>query len=47
MLIVDPHVHIGHDTTWDSNRTEDEVLGKMDETGIQAAIVQPAQFVTF
>ncbi len=47
MMIIDPHVHIGHDTTWDSNRTEDEVLNKMDETGIQAAIVQPAQFVTY
>lgn len=47
MLIVDPHVHIGHDTTWDSNRTEDEVLSKMDETGITAAIIQPAQFVTY
>ena len=47
MMIIDPHVHIGHDTTWDSNRTEDEVLRKMDETGIHAAIIQPAQFVTF
>lgn len=47
MLIIDPHVHIGHDTTWDSNRTEDEVYNKMNEVGIQAAIIQPAQFVTF
>lgn len=47
MRIIDPHVHIGHDTTWDSNRTEDEVWEKMNEAGIQAAIIQPAQFVTF
>ncbi len=47
MLIIDPHVHVGHDTTWDSNRTEDEIIMKMNEVGIEAAIVQPAQFVTF
>lgn len=47
MMIIDPHVHIGHDTTWDSNRTEDEVMEKMNQAGIQAAIIQPAQFVTF
>ena len=47
MVMIDPHVHIGHDTTWDSNRTEDEVFNKMNEVGIDAAIIQPAQFVTF
>lgn len=46
-MIIDAHVHIGHDTTFDSNRKEDEVISKMDEVGINAAIVQPAQFVTF
>lgn len=46
-MIIDPHVHIGHDTTWDSNRTEDEVFDRMNEVGITAAIIQPAQFVTF
>lgn len=47
MMIIDPHVHIGHDTTWDSNRTEEELWMKMNEVGIQAFIVQPAQYVTF
>lgn len=46
-MIIDPHVHVGHDTTFDSNRSEKEVIGKMDEVGINIAIVQPAQFVTF
>ncbi|MDI9518710.1 MAG: amidohydrolase family protein [Bacillota bacterium] len=46
-MIIDPHVHIGHDTTFESNRTEDEVYNKMKEVGINAAIIQPAQFVTF
>lgn len=46
-MIIDPHVHIGHDTTFESNRTEDEVFNKMNEVGITAAIIQPAQFVTF
>ena len=41
-MIIDPHVHIGHDTTFESNRTEDEVYNKMKEVGINAAIIQPA-----
>lgn len=46
-MIIDVHVHIGHDTTFESNRTEDEIMQKMNQVGITAAICQPAQFVTF
>lgn len=47
MKIIDPHVHIGHDTTFESNRVEDEMIRVMDQVGIHAVIVQPAQFLTF
>lgn len=46
-MIIDPHVHIGHDTTFESNRVEFEVMEKMNEVGVDIAIIQPAQFVTF
>lgn len=45
-MIIDPHVHLGHDTTFDSNRTEDEIINTMDEVGIGASILQPAQYMT-
>ncbi len=46
-MIIDPHVHIGHDTTWESNRNEEEVMRVMNQVGVTASIIQPAQFVTF
>jgi predicted TIM-barrel fold metal-dependent hydrolase len=43
VMIIDPHLHLGEDTTFDSKRTEEELLRRMDENGIDAAILQPAQ----
>lgn len=42
-MIIDPHLHLGDDTTFDSKRTEEELLRKMDQNGIDAVILQPAQ----
>jgi len=43
MLIIDPHLHLGDDTTFDSKRTEEELVRRMAENDIAAAILQPAQ----
>lgn len=43
MLVIDPHLHLGEDTTFDSKRTEEELCRRMAENGIAAAILQPAQ----
>jgi uncharacterized protein len=46
-VIVDVHLHLGTDTTFDSNRNEDQILDGMRRAGIDKVIVQPAQWNTY
>lgn len=46
-MIIDIHTHLGSDTIFDSHRTEAELLAGMERTGIDAVIVQPAQWNTY
>jgi predicted TIM-barrel fold metal-dependent hydrolase len=46
-MIVDVHLHLGADTTFDSDRTEEQLLAGMKRAGIDKIIVQPAQWNTY
>jgi len=40
-MIVDTHVHLGYDYTFDEDFTLDELIHKMDEYAVDMQIVQP------
>jgi len=40
-MIIDVHVHLGYDYTFDEDFTRDELLRKMDEYTVDVQIVQP------
>ena len=46
-MIVDVHQHLGKDDIYDIEYTEDELISKADDAGIEKMIVQPActQFI--
>jgi len=40
-MIVDVHVHLGYDYTFDEDFTRDEIIEKIDTYGVDVQIVQP------
>ena len=40
-MIVDVHVHLGYDYTFDENFSSDEIIEKIDVYGVDVQIVQP------
>ncbi|MQY58481.1 MAG: amidohydrolase family protein [Clostridia bacterium] len=40
-MIIDAHVHLGHDRVFDEEQSEKEILDVMNANGVDAAVVQP------
>ena len=40
-MIIDAHVHLGHDRVFDEEQTEKDILNVMNANGVDVAIVQP------
>jgi len=40
-MIIDAHVHLGHDRVFDEEQSEKEILDVMNANGVDVAIVQP------
>lgn len=40
-MIIDAHVHLGHDRVFDEEQSEKEILSVMNANGVDVAIVQP------
>ena len=43
-MIVDVHVHLGYDHTFDEDFTREEIVEKIDAYGVNVQIVQPGTF---
>ena len=46
-MIVDVHVHLGYDHTFDEDFTREEIVEKIDSHGIDVQILQPGTFVGY